>query len=438
MNSDPIGDINTDALRNIDAEKVILGAILLDNAYYYECDGLDPSFFCLDWHRRIYVQIGQMVASRMSVDFLTLTNELSRKKQLKVSGGLAYIAGLIEGLPQRPAIKDYVRILRENHLLRQTMSICSDGLARAAAKCQPPEILVADLDRQLLKIARGSVREQSLESQTQTAFEELEAQRAGRTNPWVSTGLESLDGIIGGFQPKKLYIIGGRPSMGKTSIMIQAAIQHCVQDVRTRLVSLEMTSVELLQRIFAAVSTIPFEKVSEPQLLSNDDWEKLDRACAYVKRWPLEIDDRGDQTVDSVLAGCRLSVRLQGTRFVALDYIQNLRFASAGTLRHQEISDAAKQIREFAKVEGVPVLMLSSITETSEKNPNKRPSMADLRGSGDLAFHADTAALIHRKRTNGGASIDVRTEIVVAKQRGGRTGVAHVRYNSSTLLFEDL
>lgn len=156
-----------------------------------------------------------------------------------------------------------------------------------------------------------------------------------------------------------------------------------------------------------------------------------------MKEWPLEIDDRDGQTIDFALAGCRLSCRRRKTSFVALDYVQNLRFTGPGKLRHQEISDAAKRLRQFAKEENIPVLLLSSITEGQDKSPNKRPTLADLRGSGDLAFHADVAALIHRERGEDGASIDSRSEIVVAKQRGGRTGVAHAVYNTNTLLFEE-
>jgi replicative DNA helicase len=114
-----------------------------------------------------------------------------------------------------------------------------------------------------------------------------------------------------------------------------------------------------------------------------------------------------------------------------------LRFTGSGKLRYQEISDAAKRLRQFAKEENIPVLLLSSITEGAEKNPNKRPTLADLRGSGDLAFHADVAGMIHRERGEDGASIDPRTEIIVAKQRGGRTGIADATYNTETLLFED-
>jgi len=224
--------------------------------------------------------------------------------------------------------------------------------------------------------------------------------------PAVSTGLPSLDGIIGGYKRKRLYVVGGRPSMGKTSLMIEAAIQHCIRGIRTRPVSLEMTSEELLHRIFAAVSEIPFERLAEPETLIDREWQAVTKARALVDEWPLEIDDRDGQSIDFALAGCRLSCRRRQTGFVALDYVQNLRFTGPGTLRYQEISDAARRLRQFAKEENIPILLLSSITEGQDKSSNRRPTLADLRGSGDLAFHADVEALIHRERGEDGASID--------------------------------
>ncbi len=422
---------------NVDAEKVILGAIMLDNACYYECTDLEADSFSLDSHRKIFLRMGQMLAGENTVDLVTLANELGRTKDIESIGGVAYIASLTEGLPRRPVIDEYVRIVRDKSVLRRLMAICSDGIARAADQSEASELLVADVDRQLLEIARSSAGDPSLTSQTEVAFQELADLRQHKKEPAVSTGLAGLDQIIGGFKRKRLYVVGGRPSMGKTSIMIQAAIQHCVRGIRTRLVSLEMTAEELLHRIFAAVSEIPFERLGEPDSLSDDEWQTLQRARKLVDEWPLEIDDRDGQTIDFALSGCRLSCRRRKTGFVALDYIQNLRFTGSPKLRYMEISDAAKRLREFAKTENIPILLLSSITEGQEKNPNRRPTLADLRGSGDLAFHADVAALIHRERGEDGASIDRRSEIVVAKQRGGRTGVANAAYNTHTLLFED-
>jgi len=422
---------------SLDAERSILGGIMLDNSCFYECSELAERCFSLDSHRRIWRAFTRMFAAGTAVDIVTLSEELGCHKEIEAVGGVAYLASLTEGLPRRPSIKEYVDILRDKWVLREVMGVCGQGVTRASDQSEDAEDLIADIDRKLLEIARGSAEEPSLGNQANAALQELADLREGKAENSVSTGVRGVNRIVGGYKRKRLYIVAGRPSMGKTSWMVDAAIQHCFRGIRTRLISLEMTAEELLHRIFAAISEVPFERVIEPTVLTDDEWDRVERAKKLVDEWPLEIDDRDGQTIDFALAGCRTSCRRRGTGFVALDYIQNLRFVGPGKLRYQEISDAAKKMRQFAKEENIPVLMLSSITESNEKNPNKRPTLADLRGSGDLAFHADVAILIHRERGEDGASIDQRSELVVAKQRGGRTGVAYAQYNTGTLLFED-
>jgi replicative DNA helicase len=422
---------------NVDAERTILGAILNDNAAFYECGDLQARCFSLDTNQRLFDRIGEMLKAGSPVDLVTLANHLGKAKEIESIGGVVYLSSLTEGLPRRPVIDRYIQIVRDKWALRELMSVCSAAVARAADQSEESADVIADIDRQLLEIATCSEREPSLEAQTSSAFKELLDIREQRTEPATATGISNLDRIIGGYKRKRLYVVGGRPSMGKTSLMIEAAIQHCCRGIRSRLISLEMTAEELLHRIYAAVSEIPFERLVDPGTLRDDDWEQVETARNLVAGWPLEIDDRDGQTIDLALAGCRLSCRRRGTRFVALDYVQNLRFTGPAKLRYQEISDATKRMRQFAKEENVPFLLLSSLTEGQDKNPNKRPTLADLRGSGDLAFHADVAMLIHRDRGEDGASIDRRTEIIVAKQRGGRTGTAKAIYNTDTLLFEE-
>jgi len=430
-------DVDRGLPANLTAEKTILGAILLDNSALWE--GAEGKWFSLDSHQRIFSSMNRLATGGKPIDLVTLSNELGLAKELESVGGVAYLSSLTEGLPRRPVIDEYVRIVRDRWALRRVMELGSTAVARAADQSEDSAELIADIDRQLLEIATGTEREPSIETQSAAAFKELLDVREQRAEPSTATGISTLDRIIGGYKRKRLYVIGGRPSMGKTSLMVQAAMQHCARGIRSRLVSLEMTAEELLHRIYAAVSEIPFERLIDPVTLRTEEWRMVEWARSLVAGWPLEIDDRDGQTIDLALAGCRLSCRRRGTGFIALDYIQNLRFTGPAKLRYSEISDSAKRMRQFAKEENVPFLLLSSLTEGTDKSPNKRPVLADLRGSGDLAYHADVAVLIHRERgeDENSACIDRRGELIVAKQRGGRTGTAKTLYNTASLLFED-
>jgi replicative DNA helicase len=424
---------------NVDAERTIMGSILLENSCFLQLAQLGDHperFFFLDSHQRIIARAGAMIRHGSCVDLVTICDELGKRHELQSIGGAAYLASLTEGIPRRLNIEPHIRIIHDKWQLRQTIATLTDGVARAAEQSESAGDLIADVDRRLLEIAHAAEQEEGLVQQTAQTIEGLRSVRDRRVEASVSTGVQNLDHIVGGYKRKRLYVAGGRPSMGKTSLMVEAAIQHCVRGMRTRLVSTEMTSEELLQRIFAAVSEISFERLIEPDRLAAEEWESVEQARRFVDTWPLEIDDRDGQTIDRVLAGCRMSCRRRATTFVALDYIQNLRFTGPGKLRYQEISDAAQRCREFSKSENVAFLLLSSITESGDKNPNRRPVLADLRGSGDLPFHADVAILVHREREED-SSIAKASELIVAKQRGGRTGIARAIYNTDTLLFED-
>lgn len=424
-------------IASIEAERAILGGCLLENACFYEAAAkLTAQTFALDSHRRTFHCMGELISAGKPVDIVTLVEELKNRKELEGVGGAAYLASLTEGLPRRLSISAYVDVVRNKWELRAALVILLDGVARVSDQAEDASRLIPDIDSRLLSVCASSQSERSLEDQADAAFQELQDIREGKIEPGVSSSIPSLDRIIAGYKRKKLYVVGGRPSQGKTSLMIQATIQHCARNIRTRLISLEMEAEELLQRIYAAAAEVPYELAIDPASLSANQWVDLENAKRLVKTWPLEIDARPDQDIDSALAGARLSCRRRGTSFVAADYAQIFRFTGEGKLRHQEISDVAKKLRDFAKAENIPVMLLSSITEVGERNPNQRPTLSHLRGSGDLAFHADVAILIHRERGEDGATILPDGELIVAKQRGGRTGTANVTYNTDTLLFD--
>ncbi len=423
---------------NLDAEKTILGAILLDNAAFFEAsEQLAAADFSLDSHGRIFSRMAELMAASRAVDIVTLANELGRCKEVEAVGGVAYLASLTEGLPMHPAIADYIRIVKDKSQMRSLMGVCSAAIARAADQSETALEVIESVDAQLLGVAGEREMERSLEDQEAAAFKEIEDEREGRVSQAIPTTIQKLDDIIGGYKRRRLYIVGGRPSMGKTSLMIEAAVQHCSKGVRTRLISLEMEAEELLQRIYAAVSDIPYGNIANPVSLSSAQWEQLKWARKLVSAWPLEIDSRADQDIDGALARARLSCRRRKTGFLAADYAQIFHFKEDGKMRHQEISDIGKKLRNFAKTEDIPVMLLSSLTEIGDRNPNQRPSLSSLRGSGDLAFHADVAILIHREREEDGAGIKTDSELIVVKQRGGRTGVCYATYNTNSLLFED-
>ena len=196
---------------SVDAERSILGAIMLDNACFYQCADLAGRSFALDSHQRIFARIGEMMDANRAVDIVTLAEELAKRKETESIGGVAYLASLTEGLPRRLSIEEYVEIVRDKWQLRSMIGVCSTAITRAADQSENAADLVAEIDRQLLEIAHTSGTEASLASQTAIAFDELANLRDGKIEPAVSTGAAQPGSHHWRVQAQKA-VRGGRPA----------------------------------------------------------------------------------------------------------------------------------------------------------------------------------------------------------------------------------
>src|SRR5580658_4330908 len=218
-----IPDILTDAglPANIDAEKTILGAILLDNAAHAEAaERLEPDDFSLDSHRRIYQRMSELINSERAVDIVTLANELSRYKEVESVGGVAYLASLTEGLPRRPVIEDYIRIVKDKSLLRRLMGICSAAIAKAADQSQDAIGVLDATESQLLEVSESGLTQglQPLDIIVRDSFGTIDnLYKQSREITGLATNFYQFDRMTSGLQKGELIIIAARPSMGKTA-----------------------------------------------------------------------------------------------------------------------------------------------------------------------------------------------------------------------------
>ena len=227
-----IPDLTLDAglPANIDAEKTILGAILLDNAAHAEAaEKLEPDDFSLDSHRRIYQRMGELMDAQRAVDIVTLANELARYKEVESVGGVAYLASLTEGLPRRPVIEEYIRIVKDKSMLRRLMLICSAAIARAAEESDDAIAVLGDAEQQLLEVSEKGLTQgfQSLDQIVQHSFGSIDnLYKQSREVTGLATGFTDLDRMTSGLQKGELIIIAARPSMGKTALAINIAAER--------------------------------------------------------------------------------------------------------------------------------------------------------------------------------------------------------------------
>jgi replicative DNA helicase len=431
---------------NIEAERSILGAILLDNlAYNQAAEHLKPEDFLLDSHRRIYSRMIDLSEASHSIDLITLCEELSRHGELETIGGAAYVSGLLDGVPDRPSIENYIKIVRDKSLLRSLIHTATAAIARASEPGDAAEEILNDTEAQIFqlsekRIGRGFMGVQEI---IRESFGSVDAflQRGSRI-----TGLEThyvdLDEKTSGFQKSDLIIIAARPSMGKTSFAMNIAENVAIEDRKTVAVfSLEMSKEALLQRMLCSVARVDAHKFRTGSLW-QDDMRKITRAIEQLAEAPIFIDDTPGITISEMRAKARRLLQSKGSLdLVVVDYLQLM---SGGGKRYenrtQEVSAISRGLKALAKELAVPVVALSQLSRAPESRGggDHRPQLADLRESGSIEQDADVVAFIFREEVYkpDDPELDGVAELIIRKQRNGPTGTVKLAFLKSSTRFE--
>jgi replicative DNA helicase len=439
---------------NLDAEKTILGAILLDNAAHSEAaEKLLPDDFSLDSHRRIFLRMSELMDAQRAVDIVTLANELDRNKELDAVGGRAYLFSLTEGLPRRPVIEDYIRIVKDKSMLRRLMLICSAAIARAADEGEEALAVLNDAEQKLLEVSEKGLSQgfQSLDQIVQHSFGSIDnLYKESREVTGLATGFTELDRMTSGFQKGELIIIAARPSMGKTALAINIAQHAAVAGQATVAVfSLEMSKESLLRRMLASQAWVDQRKL-QTGFLGREDHSKLEKALEQLIETRMFIDDTAGISLGEMRAKARrLKQNAGGLDLVVVDYLQlmSATVPSGGKRnyenRTQEVSAISRGLKALSKELHVPVVALSQLSRASERRgDDKRPMLSDLRESGSIEQDADVVAFIHREayynRNEDVSEADkAKSEIILAKQRNGPTGTVILHFISQFTRFDN-
>jgi len=438
----------------VDAEKTILGAILLDNAAHSEAaEKIEADDFSLDSHKRIYQRMSDLLAEQRPVDIVTLSNELAKFKEIEAVGGVAYLASLTEGLPRRPVIEEYIRIVKDKSLLRRLMLICSQAIARAADQSETALEVLGAAEAGLLEVSDKSISNgfQSLDQIVAGSFGSIDnLYKQSREVTGLATDFYELDRSTSGFQKGELIIIAARPSMGKTAFSVNicqnAAVNH---GAVVAVFSLEMSKESLLRRMLAAQAWVDQRKL-QTGFLGREDHDKLQKALNDLVEARLFIDDTAGISLAEMRAKAR-RLRQQNGRLdlIMVDYLQlmSATLPSAGGKRYenrtQEVSAISRGLKALAKELDVPVVALSQLSRSSERRgDDKRPLLSDLRESGSIEQDADVVMFIHREayynRDEEMSESDrAKSEIIIAKQRNGPTGTIHLNFISKYTRFDN-
>lgn len=445
----------------IDAERSILGAILLDNHLYNEAaERITQSDFALEAHRRIYCRMAELIDSGRAVDIITLRNILSQYKEVEAIGGVAYLASLTENLPRRLSIDEYVRIVKNKSLLRQLILVCSEAITQAADQSDDALDVLNAAESKLLEVTEHGVQRgfASIPEIVRGSFGSIDQLFAEghREVTGLETHFTDFDRMTSGLQKSELIIIAARPSMGKTAWAINIAQNAAVRGGSVVAVfSLEMSKESLLRRMLASEALVDQQKIQKGYT-SREDQERLTKALERLTESHIFIDDTPAISLTEMRAKARRLRQMHGRLdLIVIDYLQLMSGGSPGGTgsgakryenRTQEVSAVSRGLKALAKELDLPVIALSQLSRASEqRGGDKKPMLSDLRESGSIEQDADVVAFIHResyynKDENGQPDPETegKAEIIIAKQRNGPTGSVHLAYLSKCTRFENL
>jgi replicative DNA helicase len=434
---------------DITAERVILGSILLDNSAFAEAsEKLDSDDFSLDSHRRIFLRMSELMGKQRAVDIVTLAHELGRHKEVESVGGVAYLASLTEGLPRRPVIGEYIRIIKDKSLLRKLMGISSRAIARAADQGETAlEVLGSELE-QLQQIAEQGISSplQSFGAFVEKQYPSIDAVfKHSARSQGLPSGLKELDLLTCGFQRKELIVVAARPAMGKTAAGLKFCAHASIDlDQTSALFSMEMRKEAILHRLVSMRSTVTLNDIREGRWTDTNKRYALD-AMGEIVDAPLYIDDQPGQSVQKIKAkAARLKSQTGHLDLIVIDQLNYIALPVDSKKygnRSQDLGFITRGLKGIAVELDVPVVVLHQLSRANEKRDDREPRLSDLRDSGEIEQDSDVVIFPHRPSyydTKADDKEKLKAVMILSKQRQGPTGRAECEYVAENTLFRNV
>jgi replicative DNA helicase len=428
---------------NPDAERSVLGAILLDNhALNAALEVLQPEDFFFEQHRRVYNSMIVLGERQQGIDLVTLVEEMGRSGDLAAAGGAAYLAQLIDGVPRVTHVDHYARIVKEKAVLRSLIHATEAIQHQALEAEQAADEILDRAESLIFQLAEDRIRTGlvGVKDVVRESFDRLNKMLSeGRQITGLPTGYHQLDQLTSGLQPSELLILAARPSMGKTALALNIAENVVMRERQPVAVfSLEMSKESLLLRLLASHAELDMHRFRTGHL-GQADRKKMTKALAELAEAPLWIDDSGSATVMEIAAKARRLKKDKGLALVVVDYLQLIMARGRFGSRNEEVSSISRALKGLAKELKIPVLVLSQLTRAPERD-ERRPQLADLRDSGAIEQDADVVLFIHRPnfyRTELPDDERRKAELMIAKQRNGPTDRLQYVFFERTTRFEE-
>ncbi len=430
---------------NIDAERFILGSILLDDTRFIDIAGIiTQDDFALEKHRRIFTRMNEVHSRGEKIDRVTVANELLRWNELESVDGVSYLVSLDDGLPHIANLDSYVKIVRDKSTLRRIALASQQMLTKALLAEEEPEQILAHAEETLLKLgenraAKGLQNPREIIQNYEggiNAFLDPSKRIKG-----VSTGFTKLDEMTGGLHSGELIILAARPSMGKTALALNICWHIAARLFQpVAIFSLEMSQESLLTRMLCAAARVDSQRF-RAGYLNEQERQKLRAAANQMVEAPLHIDDSaGINLMDMHAKLRRIQQGGQKLGLVVVDYLQLMSVRGRVENRNQEVSQLSRGLKLLSKELGCPFLVLSQLSRATEtRQGDHRPQLSDLRESGSIEQDADLVGFIFREEVYKRDREDLRgvAELILAKQRNGPIGKIDLVFLHSMTKFEN-
>lgn len=435
--------------RDTEMEEMVLGALMLEkDAYMVVCDILTPDSFYDPRNKLIYEAISQLGLNQRPIDMLTVTDQLRQNGTLEQVGGAVVIADLTSRVLSAAHVEYHARIVAQKHLARRLITFASKVESMAFDEGNDVDDLLQMAEGELFEISQTQLKREvtQIDPVLNQAIDQI--QKAANRESGLSglcSGYHELDKMTSGWQNSDLIIIAARPAMGKTAFVLSMLKNMAVDySIPVGMFSLEMTNVQLANRLISNACEMPGDKIKSGRL-STYEWDQLNSRITSLFGAPIYLDETAGISITELRTKARRLVREHGVKIILIDYLQlmnatGMKFGN----REQEVSTISRSLKGLAKELNIPIVALSQLSRANESREDKRPMLSDLRESGAIEQDADIVCFIHRpeyytKSSEDGAGNDIRglAEFIVAKHRSGSIGDVKMRFIKDYVRFEN-
>lgn len=425
------------------AESALIGALLIDPDQMIEVGYLDGSDFYLLNNGYLYQALKELYQANRGYDLVTVANKLDSANRLDDIGGEATLADFVNATPTSYGARDYAAIVYRHSIQRQIINRCAAITQETWESADGPDALTGRALEHLAAIDSGRNLSQGPKPASEAVsrfMDRLEAAQAGQVS-WLPTGIKTLDHLFGGFERKQIYVLAGRPGMGKSALAIQFAYNLTSKGHRVLFFSLEMDRVKIISRLVSSVSGVEYARMKgdRAKSLTNDEWLRVIDASDKIATLPLLIEDTPALTVEAIRAAAQRQMTKAPVDLVIIDHVGIIKSSVRSAKAYERASLTADEVMALPKQLDCPVFALSQLSREVENRNDRRPVMKDLRDSGKWEENADGILFLYRDEVyNPDTEYPHMAEIIVAKNRDGEPGMAMVYADIAKNRFVDL